>query len=222
MITSNQPKMTGQGVPLPTKIMVDSHDTKPTNVKNGARLKEIDTGKEFIYNEGTSSWDEQPQEGGGGGGGSSTLSGLTDVDISNPQNGQTLVYNATSGKWENGAGGGGALIIEVTEVTAYDDDPEGEDPFMIGNVSVTLNQFQEAFTTSPKPVYMRIPNFVWFTESHFSYADSVFNLMVLVNSGNPETSVYSNPQSLGLKEVGLYVDEDSGRLMFFATLTRAS
>lgn len=54
--------------------------------------------------------------GGGGGGGSSSLSGLTDVDISNPTDGQTLVYNATSGKWENGAGGGGssALIAQVT------------------------------------------------------------------------------------------------------------
>lgn len=43
--------------------------------------------------------------GGGGGGGSSTLSGLTDVDLTNPTDGQTLVYNATSGKWENRAGG---------------------------------------------------------------------------------------------------------------------
>lgn len=47
----------------------------------------------------------------GGGGGSSTLSGLTDVDISNPTNGQTLVYNATSGKWENGGGGSGGVTI---------------------------------------------------------------------------------------------------------------
>lgn len=54
-----------------------------------------------------------------GGGGSSTLSGLTDVDISNPTNGQTLVYNATSGKWENGAGGGGGSgggVLVVNEV----------------------------------------------------------------------------------------------------------
>ena len=43
MITSNQPKMSGPGVPLPTKIMVDSHDTKPTNVKNGAKLKQTRT-----------------------------------------------------------------------------------------------------------------------------------------------------------------------------------
>lgn len=49
--------------------------------------------------------------GGGGGGGSSTLSGLTDVDISNPTDGQTLVYNAASGKWENGAGGGGGALV---------------------------------------------------------------------------------------------------------------
>ena len=50
----------------------------------------------------------------GGPGGSSTLSGLTDVDISNPTDGQTLVYNAASGKWENGAGGGGFTIVNGT------------------------------------------------------------------------------------------------------------
>lgn len=54
--------------------------------------------------------------GGGGGGGSSTLSGLTDVDISNPTDGQTLVYNGASGKWENGAGGG-VLVVGVNDQT---------------------------------------------------------------------------------------------------------
>jgi hypothetical protein len=50
-------------------------------------------------------------------GGSSTLSGLTDVDISNPSDGQTLVYNATSGKWENGAAGGGGMpVIDGTQL----------------------------------------------------------------------------------------------------------
>lgn len=46
-----------------------------------------------------------------GSSGSSTLAGLTDVDISNPTDGQTLVYNASSGKWENGAGSGGASLV---------------------------------------------------------------------------------------------------------------
>jgi hypothetical protein len=44
------------------------------------------------------------QVGGSGGGGSiitQTLSGLSDVSISGPTNGQPLVYNNTSGKWQN-------------------------------------------------------------------------------------------------------------------------
>lgn len=51
--------------------------------------------------------------------GSSTLSGLTDVDISNPTDGQTLVYDAASSKWVNGSGGGGGATI--TGVYAVDE-----------------------------------------------------------------------------------------------------
>ena len=56
--------------------------------------------------------------GGGGGGGSSTLAGLTDVDISNPSDGQTLVYNATSGKWENGSINGGDIFVTLGTINA--------------------------------------------------------------------------------------------------------
>lgn len=44
----------------------------------------------------------------GGGGGSSTLAGLDDVNISSPTDGQALIYNNATGKWENKAGGGGS------------------------------------------------------------------------------------------------------------------
>ena len=62
-------------------------------------------------------WTEQylsalGQNSGGGGGGASALADLTDVALSSPTNGQALVYNGTSGKWENqtiGGGGGGTL-----------------------------------------------------------------------------------------------------------------
>ena len=37
----------------------------------------------------------------GGGGGSSTLSGLTDVDITSVQNNDLLMYNSTAGEWQN-------------------------------------------------------------------------------------------------------------------------
>ena len=45
----------------------------------------------------------------GGGGGATALSGLSDVDLSSPSDGQVLKYNNTSQKWENAdeSGGGG-------------------------------------------------------------------------------------------------------------------
>lgn len=61
----------------------------------------------------------QKAAGGGGGGGSSTLSGLTDVDLTNPTDGQTLVYDAASSKWVNGSGGGSSAVLRV--VANYDD-----------------------------------------------------------------------------------------------------
>lgn len=53
--------------------------------------------------------------GGGGGGGSSTFAGLSDVEISNPTNGQVPKYNATTQKWENAneSGGGGYTETEL-------------------------------------------------------------------------------------------------------------
>ena len=56
------------------------------------------------------------QNSGGGGGGASALADLTDVSLSSPTNGQALVYNATSGKWENqtiGGGGGGGTLTSI-------------------------------------------------------------------------------------------------------------
>lgn len=57
----------------------------------------------------------------GGGGGSSTLTSLTDVNVTTPTNGQALVYDTASSKWINGTvsgGGGGSLTI--TDDTSTD------------------------------------------------------------------------------------------------------
>ena len=81
-----------------------------------------------------------------GGGGSTTLAGLTDVDITDPTDGQVLVYNAEAGKWENGeAGGGGYKMFEVTFI-AYEREyiisapcitvgPDGRSALMLQGVS---------------------------------------------------------------------------------------
>ena len=54
----------------------------------------------------------------GGGGGSSTLSGLTDVDITSASNGQVLTYDSTSEKWENSSLPAGVDDLnDLTDVT---------------------------------------------------------------------------------------------------------
>lgn len=54
--------------------------------------------------------------------GGTTISSLSDTDISNPQNGQTLVYNSETDKWENDSSGGGSepFIVTLTEDEEHD------------------------------------------------------------------------------------------------------
>ena len=56
---------------------------------------------------------------GGGGGGATALSELVDVALSNPQNGQVLMYNSSTGKWYNGTvqSGGGGTVTSITAGT---------------------------------------------------------------------------------------------------------
>lgn len=90
-----------------------------------------------------------------GGGGSSTFAGLTDVSLTNLQNGQVPKYNATTQKWENanesGGGGGGSytrteLYKSSTNLAVWDangitlsDDIENYDEieFVLGFASGT-------------------------------------------------------------------------------------
>ena len=48
-----------------------------------------------------------------------SLEALTDTDITNPTEGQALIYDATSEKWINGEGGGGGAtdLDDLTDVT---------------------------------------------------------------------------------------------------------
>lgn len=77
--------------------------------------------------------------GGGGGGAVDSVNGMTgdvvldvddinDVDINNLADGQTLVYDATSGKWVNGSGGGG-----TSDYTDLTNKPQINGVTLIGN-----------------------------------------------------------------------------------------
>ena len=53
---------------------------------------------------------------------SASFAGLSDTDISSPQNGQVPVYNSTTSKWENAnpqAGGGSTITVTTSESALY-------------------------------------------------------------------------------------------------------
>lgn len=77
----------------------------------------------------------------GGGGGSSTLSGLSDVSISSPSNGQVLQYDSTTQKWKNAAGGGGASWVDLTDsLTA------GSTSLTIQDAAITTSSVIDVYT----------------------------------------------------------------------------
>lgn len=75
------------------KVMVGA--TPQADGESG-RVPAPAAGDEDKYLKANGTWDTPS-----GGGGSSTLSGLTDTDITTPSNGQVLTYDPTSQKWVN-------------------------------------------------------------------------------------------------------------------------
>lgn len=115
----------------------------------------------------------------GGGGGSSTLSGLTDVTITSPTNGQGLIYDATNQTWVNGSVGGGG---------------GSGDTFITYSKSVTTTQYgwwviedEDGNTLNPN-TYVIIDISVnacyydvfWYQDSAGDYRASLFD----INDGN--------------------------------------
>lgn len=108
-----------------------------------------------------------------GGGGSSTLSGLSDVNLTSPSDGQVLKYDATNDEWVNGAGGGGgnADIVHLTQAE-YDALPDSKlsdnKVYMLEDVNGDGSQFQPVIYsenereigvwTDGKPLYERVFN----------------------------------------------------------------
>lgn len=68
---------------------------------NGTRNGVPVTSSDPAYHNNSKYWSEQSNP--------TSLVGLTDTDINNPTNGQTLIYNSTSQKWENNDGGSASL-----------------------------------------------------------------------------------------------------------------
>lgn len=79
---------------------------------------------------------------GGGGGGSTTLAGLLDVELTNPSNGQALIYDGNSfsptfGKWINGTVQSGISMSDVwTALAAADNTKQIDYSHLSGAISI--------------------------------------------------------------------------------------
>ena len=88
----------------------------------------------------------------GGTGGASALGELTDVTITSPSNGQVLTYDATTGKWVNGAGAELALTSEVIGSIASFNDGSDNQPLKSWKATITPIQ---SGTGTPSPSNVR-------------------------------------------------------------------
>jgi len=88
----------------------------------------------------------------GGTGGASSLGELTDVTITSPSTGQVLTYDATSGKWVNGAGAELALTSEVIGSIASFNDGADNQPLKSWKTTITPIQ---TGTGTPSPSNVR-------------------------------------------------------------------
>lgn len=102
---------------------------------NGKTLKKFQNGEWVAISGGDGS------DGSDESGSASSLSDMTDVDISSPSDGDTLVYNATTHKWENGSSGGGCSCLPPTLVEGTTDDIDGE---IVFSPNVGMPSFAEA------------------------------------------------------------------------------
>lgn len=105
-----------------------------------------------------------------GGNGKGLLSQQNDVNIVDPTNGEGLVYNSTTGKWENGTGGGIQSIVAGTNIAVDDTDPANPivsaTGFVTGATDTTLTQ-----TGSTLGLNLSNAN-TWLAAQTFNKADS--------------------------------------------------
>lgn len=97
---------------------------------NGTTLKKFQNGEWVAISGGNSD---------GGGDSDSSLSDMTDVYISSPSDGDTLVYNATSGKWENGSGDGCHCLQPMIVAGTFDNQNQ---TFIPGEGAPTFKEAQ--------------------------------------------------------------------------------
>ena len=87
--------------------------------------------------------------------GVTSLGGLTDVALTDPTNGQALIYNSTTHAWENGEGGGGGttytagdgIVIDQNNEISTDDLQSGDMDDILDTLPSIKAPYEEYSTT---------------------------------------------------------------------------
>ena len=118
-------------------ILIDSATSRITT--SALAQASATDGQVLKWNNGTSTWTASDQ----------SLSLLSDVDATNPQNNQVLTWNSTAGKWQalaaQGGGGGGIALTDLSAgVGLQYNNATGE-----FTLNASINDLTDVTTTSP-------------------------------------------------------------------------
>ena len=149
--------------------------------------------------------------GAGGGSGSSTLAGLTDVSVASPADGQSLVYNGTTSKWEPQTitgGGGSARMASGTFNFSHVGSPNCTSPANPCLIDISSG----GFTSAPNCVVS-----LWAGDAS-GYTEN----MVIQNTTATTLSVWKgNYQNEGTTMIGNWVCTSGNGLIGGGTATPA-
>lgn len=100
-------KTDAESAEVNAKDSAEDSEAWANGTRNGVPVPSTDP----TYHNNSKYWSEQSNP--------TSLVGLTDTDINNPTNGQTLIYNSTNQKWENQNGGSASLAgLSDVDLTA--------------------------------------------------------------------------------------------------------
>lgn len=108
-----------------------------------------------------------------GGGGSTTLAGLTDVAITSPTNGQALIYNSSTSKWNNQTLPGGDMLKATY-------DPAGIAQQLVGTTATQALTHKDLTGTGN--------TFPTFNQSTTGTAANITGVAAIANGGTGQTT----------------------------------
>lgn len=121
-------------------------------------------------------------------------------DITNPQDGDTLVYNAAQQKWVNGvAGAGGVLIVTFTE-DGYDE--QQQKPICTADVS-----YEDVYQAASNGKLVVFIDHVYYNGAAIAVLDIKDISAYAISMGKGEGNVFVQASAISYSYFGIIIEE---------------